>query len=42
MKHTSPKKYRANVKNEKQVKRQELLDDAIVIYKLVRLPEAHI
>ena len=43
MKHVLPKKYRDNIANSianiKRIKQQELLDDSIIIYKLIRLPE---
>jgi len=39
MKHVSPKLHRAKIKSMKQAKQQELLDDSIITYKLVRLPE---
>lgn len=42
MKRLSPQHYRIRLRNIKKAKYQELLNDSIIIYKLVRLPEKRI
>ncbi len=39
MKRKLPKLIRKAVRKAKQTKQQELYDDSIIIYRLIRLPE---
>jgi hypothetical protein len=42
MRREIPKQYRKRLRRIRQAKQQELIDDSIVIYRLIRLPEKRV